>query len=132
MKSVTINEHDVFDIFSHIIRNDKYTGTLDFTVTEGGEYISVSDYGVVTGNAEGKGVVKITAPGTEGFPESSCLLNVEVVTNKSETSTSFDKDQLTIIWGEENTYEKPTLTKSHEYDVTYSSDNTDVAVPITR
>lgn len=127
LKSVTINEHDVFDIFSHIIRNDKYTGTLDFTVTEGGEYISVSDYGVVTGNAEGKGVVKITAPGTEGFPESSCLLNVEVVTNKSETSTSFDKDQLTIIWGEENTYEKPTLTKSHEYDVTYSSDNTDVA-----
>ncbi|MGN0225917.1 MAG: hypothetical protein ACI4A7_07585 [Prevotella sp.] len=127
LKSVTIKEHDTFDISSYIIKNDDYTGILKYSVTEGGEYISVSDNGEVTGNAEGKGVVKITAPETEGFSESSCLLNVEVVTNKSETSTSFDKDQLTIIWGEEDTYEKPTLTKSHEYDVTYSSDNTDVA-----
>ena len=127
LKSVTIKEHDTFDISSYIIKNDDYTGILNYSVTEGGEYISVSDNGVVTGNAEGKGVVKITAPETEGFSKSSCLLNVEVVTNKSETSTSFDKDQLTIIWGEEDTYEKPTLTKSHEYYVTYSSDNTDVA-----
>ena len=127
-----VNVDKTLDIHSYVSTADNYTGTVTYAVTEGTEYASVSEAGVITGLAEGTATIKVTAPAFVGsFSESSAEFTVTVVDNRTATTVTFgeDVDGQTFSVNLGGTFESKTATVSPAGagNVTYSSDNKDVA-----
>lgn len=127
-----VNVDKTLDIHSYVSTADNYTGTVTYAVTTGAEYASVSEEGLITGLAEGRATVKVTAPAVVGsFSESSAEFTVTVVDNRTATTVTFgeDVDGQTFSVNLGGTFEGKTATVSptEAGNVTYSSDNTEVA-----
>ncbi|MGM9710988.1 MAG: Ig domain-containing protein [Prevotella sp.] len=127
-----VNVDKTLDISDNVSTADGYTGTVTYAVTEGAEYASVSEEGVITGLAEGRATVKVTAPAVVGsFSESSAEFTVTVKDNRAATTVTFgsEVDNMTFNVNLGGTFESKTATVSPAGagNVTYSSDNKDVA-----
>ena len=127
-----VNVDKTLDISGYVSTADGYTGTVTYAVTEGTEYASVSEAGVITGLAVGTATVKVTAPAIVGsFSESSAEFTVTVVENRTATTVTFglEVDDKTFDVNPDETFEGKTATVSpaEAGSVTYSSDNTEVA-----
>lgn len=127
-----VNIGETLDISGYVTTADGYTGTVTYAVTDGAEYASVSEEGVITGLAVGTATVKVTAPAVVGsFSESSAEFTVTVVDNRTATTVTFgeDVDGQTFSVNLGGTFESKTatVTPTEAGNVTYSSDNTEVA-----
>lgn len=127
-----VNVDKTLDISGYVSTADDYTGTVTYAVTEGEEYASVNEEGVIKGLAEGTATVKVTAPAVVGsFSESSAEFSVTVVDNRTATTVTFgtDVDDQTFSVNLGETFEGKTATvyPTEAGNVTYSSDNVDVA-----
>ena len=127
-----VNVDKTLDISAYVSKADGYTGTVTYAVTEGEEYASVSEAGVITGLAVGTATVKVTAPAIVGsFSESSAEFTITVVKNRTATTVTFgsEVDNMTFNVNLGGTFEGKTATVSPTGagNVTYSSDNTEVA-----
>ncbi|WP_170935061.1 Ig-like domain-containing protein [Prevotella sp. P3-122] len=127
-----VNVGNTLNISDYVSTAEGYTGTVTYAVTTGAEYASVSEEGVITGLAEGTATVKVTAPAVVGaYSESSAEFSVTVVDNRTATTVTFgsevDDQTFSVNLGE--TFEGKTVIVSPTGagNVTYSSDNTDVA-----
>lgn len=127
-----VNVGNTLDISDYVSTADRYTGTVTYAVTEGEEYASVSEEGVITGLAEGRATVKVTAPAVVGsFSESSAEFTVTVVDNRTATNVTFgskvDDQTFSVKLGETFEGKTATVSPAEAGNVTYSSDNVDVA-----
>lgn len=127
-----VNVDKTLDISDNVSTAGGYTGTVTYAVTTGAEYASVSEAGVITGLAVGTATVKVTAPAVVGsFSESSAEFTVTVVDNRAATTVTFgsEVDNMTFNVNLGGTFESKTATVSPTGagNVTYSSDNTEVA-----
>ena len=127
-----VNVDKTLNISNYVTTADGYTGTVTYAVTEGEEYASVSEEGLITGLAVGTATVKVTAPAIVGlFSESSAEFTVTVVDNRTTTTVTFgeDVDDQTFSVNLGETFEGKTATvyPTGAGSVTYSSDNTDIA-----
>ena len=127
-----VNVDKTLDIHSFVSTADGYTGTVTYAVTEGTEYASVSEAGVITGLAVGTAAIKVTAPAIVGsFSESSAVFAVTVVDNRTATTVTFGEDvdgqTFSVNLGETFESKTATVTPTEAGNVTYSSDNTEVA-----
>ena len=127
-----VNVGETLNISNYVTKADGYTGTVTYAVTTGAEYASVSEEGVITGLAEGTATVKVTAPAVVGsFSESSAEFTVTVKDNRAATTVTFgsEVDNMTFNVNLGGTFESKTATVSPTGagNVTYSSDNKDVA-----
>ena len=127
-----VNVDKTLDISAYVSKADGYTGTVTYAVTEGAEYASVSEEGVITGLAVGTATVKVTAPAVVGsFSESSAEFTVTVKDNRAATTVTFgsEVDNMTFNVNLGGTFESKTatVTPTEAGNVTYSSDNKDVA-----
>ena len=127
-----VNVGETLNISNYVTKADGYTGTVTYAVTTGAEYASVSEEGVITGLAVGTATVKVTAPAVVGsFSESSAEFTVTVKDNRAATTVTFgsEVDNMTFNVNLGGTFESKTATVSPTGagNVTYSSDNTEVA-----
>ena len=127
-----VNVGETLNISNYVTTADGYTGTVTYAVTTGAEYASVSEEGVITGLAVGTATVKVTAPAVVGsFSESSAEFTVTVKDNRAATTVTFgsEVDNMTFNVNLGGTFESKTATVSPTGagNVTYSSDNTEVA-----
>lgn len=127
-----VNVDKTLDISGYVSTDVGYTGTVTYAVTEGTEYASVSEAGVITGLAEGTATVKVTAPAIVGlFSESSAEFTVTVVENRTATTVTFgsgvDDQTFDVNLGKKFEGKAATVSPTEAGNVTYSSDNTDVA-----
>ncbi|MCI6309163.1 MAG: Ig-like domain-containing protein [Prevotella sp.] len=127
-----VNVGETLNISNYVTKADGYTGTVTYAVTTGAEYASVSEEGVITGLAVGTATVKVTAPAVVGsFSESSAEFTVTVKDNRAATTVTFgsEVDNMTFNVNLGGTFESKTATVSPigAGNVTYSSDNTEVA-----
>lgn len=127
-----VNVDKTLDISGYVSTADGYTGTVTYAVTEGEEYASVSETGVITGLAVGTATVKVTAPAIVGsFSESSAEFTVTVKDNRTATTVTFGEDvddqTFSVNLGETFVGKTATVSPTEAGNVTYSSDNTDVA-----
>lgn len=127
-----VNVDNTLDISGYVSTAVGYTGKVIYAVTEGAEYASVSEEGLITGLAKGTATVKVTAPAIVGsFSESSAEFTVTVVDNRTATNVTFgeDVDDQTFDVNLGETFEGKTATvyPTEAGNVTYSSDNVDVA-----
>lgn len=127
-----VNIGETLDISGYVTTADGYTGTVTYAVTDGAEYASVSEEGVITGLAVGTATVKVTAPAIVGsFSESSAEFTVTVKDNRTATTVTFGEDvdnrTFSVNLGETFIGKTATVSPDAAGDVTYSSDNTEVA-----
>lgn len=127
-----VNVDKTLDISGYVSTDVGYTGTVTYAVTEGTEYASVSEAGVITGLAEGTATVKVTTPAIVGlFSESSAEFTVTVVENRTATTVTFgsgvDDQTFDVNLGKKFEGKAATVSPTEAGNVTYSSDNTDVA-----
>ena len=127
-----VNVGKTLDIHGFVSTATGYTGTVTYAVTEGTEYASVSEAGVITGLAEGTATIKVTAPAFVGsFSESSAEFTVTVVDNRTATNVTFGKDvddqTFSVNLREKFEGKTATVSPTEAGNVTYSSDNTEVA-----
>ena len=127
-----VNVDKTLDIHSYVSTADGYTGTVTYAVTTGAEYASVSEAGVITGLAVGTATVKVTAPAVVGaYSESSAEFSVTVVDNRTATTVTFGEDvdgqTFSVNLGETFEGKTATVSPTEAGNVTYSSDNKDVA-----
>ena len=127
-----VNVDKTLDISSYVSTATGYTETVTYDVTAGSEYASVNEEGVITGLAVGTATIKVTAPAVVGsFSESSAEFTVTVVDNRTATNVTFgeDVDGQTFSVNLGGTFESKTatVTPTEAGNVTYSSDNKDVA-----
>lgn len=127
-----VNVDKTLDIHSYVSTADGYTGTVTYAVTEGKENARVSEAGVITGLAVGTATVKVTAPAIGGsFSESSAEFTVTVVENRTPTTVTFgsevDDKTFNVNLGETFEGKTATVSPTEAGNVTYSSDNVDVA-----
>lgn len=127
-----VNVDKTLNISNYVTTADGYTGTVTYAVTEGAEYASVSEAGVITGLAVGTATIKVTAPAIVGsFSESSAVFAVTVVEKRIATTVSFgpevDNKTFNVNLGETFESKTATVSPTEAGSVTYSSDNTEVA-----
>lgn len=127
-----VNVDKTLDIHSYVSTAVGYTGKVIYAVTTGAEYASVSEAGVITGLAVGTATVKVTAPAVVGaFSESSAEFSVTVVDNRTATTVTFgsgvDGQTFSVNLGETFEGKTATISPTEAGNVTYSSDNTEVA-----
>lgn len=127
-----VNVDKTLDISDYVTTADGYIGTVTYAVTEGEEYASVSEAGVITGLAVGTATIKVTAPAIVGsFSESSAEFTVTVKDNRTATTVTFGEDvdnrTFSVNLGETFIGKTATISPDAAGDVTYSSDNTEVA-----
>ncbi|MDY5850864.1 MAG: Ig-like domain-containing protein, partial [Prevotella sp.] len=127
-----VNVDKTLDIHSYVSTAVGYTGKVIYAVTTGAEYASVSEAGVITGLAVGTATVKVTAPAVVGaFSESSAEFSVTVVDNRTATTVTFgsgvDGQTFSVNLGGTFVGKTATVSPAEAGNVTYSSDNTDVA-----
>ncbi len=127
-----VNVGNTLDISGYVSTAEGYTGTVTYAVTTGAEYASVSENGVITGLAEGTATVKVTAPAVVGaYSESSAEFSVTVVDNRTATNVTFGKDvddqTFSVNLREKFEGKTATVSPTEAGNVTYSSDNTEVA-----
>lgn len=127
-----VNVGETLNISNYVTKADGYKGTVTYAVTTGAEYASVSEEGVITGLAVGTATVKVTAPAVVGsFSESSAEFTVTVKDNRAATTVTFgsEVDNMTFNVNLGGTFESKmaTVSPTGAGNVTYSSDNTEVA-----
>ena len=127
-----VNVDKTLDIHSYVSTAVGYTGKVIYAVTTGAEYASVSEAGVITGLAVGTATVKVTAPAVVGaYSESSAEFSVTVVDNRTATTVTFGKDvdaqTFSVNLGETFEGKTATVSPTEAGNVTYSSDNKEVA-----
>lgn len=127
-----VNIGETLDLSNYVTTAEGYTGTVTYAVTEGEEYASVSEEGVITGLAEGTATVKVTAPAVVGaYSESSAEFTITVVDNRAATTVTFglevDGQTFSVNLGETFEGKTATVTPAEAGNVTYSSDNAKVA-----
>ncbi len=127
-----VNVDKTLDISSYVSTATGYTETVTYDVTAGSEYASVNAEGVITGLAVGTATIKVTAPAIVGlFSESSAEFSVTVVDNRTPTTVTFgsgvDDQTFSVNLGETFEGKTATVSPTEAGNVTYSSDNVDVA-----
>lgn len=127
-----VNVDKTLDIHGFVSTATGYTGTVTYAVTAGSKYASVSAEGVITGLAVGEATIKVTAPAVVGsFSETSAEFTVTVVEKRTSTTVTFgaevDDQTFEVMIGETFEGKTATLSPTEAGNVTYSSDNTEVA-----
>lgn len=105
---------------------DGYTGSITYELTNNTAGATIDEEGTVTVSQEGSVTVTATAAAVEGeWQSSSDSYTLTVTDTRTEAPISFFSTTAEAMMGEN--FEEPTLTNDENLDVTYSSDNENVA-----